>query len=102
MPGCKKNDNPDPTPPTPAPNFLITNWDVDGVAGKDDNKGISINPYIRLHFPVAIDRSSVAGSVILNTADYTVYFQNGDSVLILQPASPWLILHDIHCLLLQH
>ncbi len=84
---CKKGGDPAP-PPTPPANFLITGWDVDAVAGQDDTKGTSINPYIRLHFPVPIDRSSVASAIVLNTADYTVTYQNGDSVLVIQAASP--------------
>lgn len=87
MSGCKKDKDPEPTPVPPATNFLITGWSVDGVADKDEYKGTSLTPVIRLQFPVAIDRSTVASSVVLNTADYSVTYQNGDSVLLIQPAS---------------
>ena len=85
--GCGKKDPPPPPPPPPAI-FLISSWDVDGVANMDDNKGTSLTPYIRLHFPLAINRATVASSIVLNTADFSVTYQNGDSVLIIQPTAP--------------
>lgn len=81
---CDKRD--DPAPP-PAPDFSINSWAVDGVTNQDDNKGTNINPIIRLHFQAAVDRATVASAIVLNTANYTVTYQNGDSVLVVQPTS---------------
>ncbi|MFT3949360.1 MAG: glucoamylase family protein [Agriterribacter sp.] len=84
---CKKGG--DSAPPTPAAkDFSINSWDVDGVTNKDNNKGTSASPHIRLYFPDAIDRASVASAIVLQTAAYSVDYQNGDSTLIIQPASP--------------
>lgn len=83
---CKKSSDPAPSP-APAHDFSINSWDVDGITNKDDNKGTTINPNIRLYFPTAIDRASVASAIALQTAAYNVNYQNGDSILIIQPAS---------------
>lgn len=83
---CKKSSDPAPSPP-PAHDFSVNSWDVDGITNKDEYKGTTINPNIRLYFPTAIDRTSVASAIALQTAAYNVNYQNGDSVLIIQPAS---------------
>lgn len=81
---CKKSgDNPTSSP---APDFSITSWDVDGVTNLDDNQGTSINPIIRLHFPAAIARTTAASAIVLNT-NFGVNYQNGDSTLVIQPTS---------------
>lgn len=83
---CNKGGSGNPTPP-PAPDFSITSWDVDGVANRGDNNGTTINPIIRLYFPAAIDRATVASAIVLQTANYTASYQNGDSILVIQPTS---------------
>jgi hypothetical protein len=88
MNSCGEKDTP-PTPPPPPPaNFLISNWSVDGVFSLTDYKNVSISPVIRLNFPVAIDRNTVATSINFNGGTYNAAYQNGDSVIILQPLSP--------------
>ncbi len=85
--GCKKNSNTPPlTPSTPA-NFIISNWEVNGLAGKENYKGTTINPDIKLIFPQAIDRNTVSAGISFNGGSYTVTYQNGDSVLLVQPTS---------------
>ena len=81
---CKKGGNPTPPPPS---DFSITSWDIDGVTNKDDNIGTSAGPVIKLYFPAAIDRATVASAVSLQTAAYGVNYQNGDSTLVVQPTS---------------
>ena len=81
---CKKDGDP---APAPAVDFSVSSWDVDGVTNRDDNKGTNINPIIRLYFPAAIDRATVASAVVLHTASYSVNYQNGDSILVIQPSS---------------
>ncbi|MBX2922000.1 MAG: Ig-like domain-containing protein [Chitinophagaceae bacterium] len=82
---CRKGSG--PAPPSPAPDFSINSWEVDGVTNRDDNKGTNVNPGIRLYFPAAIDRASVASAIALHTAGYRVNYQNGDSTLVIQPTS---------------
>lgn len=82
---CKKGS--DFATPSPAPDFSINNWEVDGVINQDDNKGANVKPGIRLYFPVAIDRASVASAINLHTTGYRVNYQNGDSILVIQPTS---------------
>lgn len=82
---CKRGS--DPAPPSQATDFSINSWEVDGVTNQNDNKGANVNPGIRLYFPVAIDRASVSSAINLHTAGYRVNYQNGDSVLVIQPAS---------------
>lgn len=82
---CKKGN--DPEPPSPAHDFSINSWEVDGVTNREDNKGTNVNPDIRLYFPAAIDRATVASAIGLHTSRYNVNYQNGDSTLIIQPAS---------------
>ena len=67
--------------------FSINSWDVDGITNQTDNKGTSVNPGIRLYFPVAIDRASVASAIALHTAGYNLNYQNDDSILVIQPKS---------------
>lgn len=82
---CKKGG--DTTPSSPAQDFSIKSWDVDGATNQSDNKGTNINPTMRLYFPVAIDKASVASAITLHTADYNINYQNGDSILVIQPKS---------------
>ena len=86
---CSKSKTADPIPP-PAPtvNFSITNWDVNGVYSLSDYKAVRINALIRLHFPVAIDRATVTAAIGFNGGNYITSYLNGDSVILLQPASP--------------
>ncbi|MCC6290380.1 MAG: Ig-like domain-containing protein [Chitinophagaceae bacterium] len=82
---CKKGGDPAPAPP--AADFSINSWDVDGTTNQNDNRGITVNPIIRLYFPAAIDRATVASAIMLQTINYNVNYQNGDSLLVIQPKS---------------
>ncbi len=81
---CKKGGD---TAPPPAQDFTINSWDVEGITNQNENRGTTINPVIRLYFPFAIDRASVASAIELHTANYNVNYQNGDSTLAIQPKS---------------
>jgi len=83
---CSKSKTADPIP-TPAANFSITNWDVNGVNSLSDYKAVRINALIRLNFPVAIDRATVSTAIGFNGGNYTTSYLNGDSVILLQPAA---------------
>lgn len=80
---CNKGGS--PLPPTTSVDFSISSWDVNGTTNQNNNNGISINPIIRLQFPAAIDKNSVANSITLQNASYDVKYQSGDSVVIIQP-----------------
>jgi hypothetical protein len=82
---CGKSDN--PPPPARPTDFSIITWSVDGVANESQYKGTGVNPVIRLQFQAAIDKSTVANAIVLNTTRFNLSFQNGDSVLVIQPAS---------------
>ena len=85
--GCGKNSDPAPAPPPAPANFTISNWEVNGSAGKGSYKGTNINPAIKLIFPQAIDRNTVSAGISFNGGNYLVAYTNGDSVLSLQPTS---------------
>jgi hypothetical protein len=87
MYGCGKNSDPAPAPPPVPANFTISNWEVNGSAGKSSYKGTNINPAIKLIFPQAIDRNTVPAGISFNGGNYLVAYTNGDSVLSLQPTS---------------
>jgi hypothetical protein len=85
--GCGKNSDPAPAPPPAPANFSISNWEVNGSAGKGSYKGTNINPAIKLIFPQAIDRNTVSAGISFNGGNYLVVYTKGDSVLSLQPTS---------------
>lgn len=85
---CKKGSGAGPGQP-PGP-FSISTLQVDGSAAL---VGVARSPSIRVSFTAPIDRSSVAGNVTLkdntNTALlFNMSYTSGDSVLLIQPASP--------------
>ncbi|MES2881735.1 MAG: glucoamylase family protein, partial [Bacteroidota bacterium] len=87
---CGKGSTPapPPNPPTPAANFSISTWEVNGAAGSTIYRGVNVIPAIKLVFPKAIDRNTVTTSISFNNGNYSVAYQNGDSVLVLQPTTP--------------
>jgi len=86
---CNKGKDPVTPPPPPPANFSISDWSVDGVSGKTEYKGTGLLPLIRLSFPVAINRNSAISKIsFLGNVTANFAYQNGDSVIILQPTSP--------------
>lgn len=85
---CGEKDSPAPPPPSPPANFLITNWEVNGILSLTEYRNINTTPIIKLRFPVAIERSTVSAGINFNGGNYNVTYQNGDSVLVLQPTAP--------------
>ncbi|RYY53167.1 MAG: beta-glucosidase [Chitinophagaceae bacterium] len=92
---CKKNSDPDPTPPPvdPPAAFAIRTATVDGVNGSAAPVLYSIrrSPVIRFSFSAPVDKSSVTvSSLSLKAADgtdiaYTPVYSNNDSILTVQP-----------------
>ncbi len=87
---CGKGSTPAPPPnPPPAPaNFSISTWEVNGAAGATIYRGVNVSPAVKLVFPKAVDRNTVTTSIGFNNGSYSVVYQNGDSVLLLQPTTP--------------
>lgn len=81
--GCKKGDNTEP-PATPT-DFSISSWEINGGVNQNSYSGISVNPVVRFYFPTAIDNNSASSSIVFQNASFDVSYQNGDSVLIIQP-----------------
>ncbi len=85
---CNKEKYPTPPPP-PSASFSISDWSVDGISGKTEYKGTELLPLIRLSFPLPINRSSAVSKIsFFGNANVNFTYQNGDSVIILQPTSP--------------
>jgi hypothetical protein len=86
--GCKKNGTSTSVvvPSTNAINFSISNWEVNTIPNLNNYKGTNINPIIKLKLPIAIDRTTVTTGINFNASNYTVTYQNNDSVIVLQPS----------------
>ncbi|MBL7744080.1 MAG: Ig-like domain-containing protein [Chitinophagaceae bacterium] len=91
--GCvKKGSTPDPQPPAPV-NFSINNWVIDNVVSQNTQFNVSITPVTKFRFNAAIDRNTVAANITFKTnagaaVPCNVNYENGDSIVVLQPSSP--------------
>ena len=83
-----------PAPPVPPPtNFDILNWSVNGTTSMTSYYDINKTPVIKFNFKAAIDRSTVATNIILKEnsgtpVNYNATYENGDSVVVINPSSP--------------
>ncbi len=89
--GCGKNGTDPVNPPAPA-NFNLSSWSVNNALSQTTNYNVSTNPVIRFRFSAAINRSTVANNIVLkensgSPVNYSVSYENSDSVVVLQPAS---------------
>lgn len=89
---CSKKNPPPAVDPPAADNFSLQDASVNGNSFSGILRGVSLQPIIRLRFSSAVSRSS-ASSILFNTASgssipYTITYQNNDSILSIQPASP--------------
>ncbi len=92
MIGCNKKNAPSPVDPPLAENFSLQAITINGVLVPASFYGVSLQPQIKFLFSSPVKRST-ATTILLNAAaggsnSYTVSFQNGDSVVLLQPSSP--------------
>jgi len=89
---CGKD--PAPTPPGPLPANFNGVWSVNGKTySLTSYYDINRTPVIKFSFNAAIDRSTVATSIILkensgNPVNYNATYENGDSVVLISPSSP--------------
>ena len=96
--GCKKSSDASQPIVTPA-NFSLMTYSVDAVSVPTNAYNVGISPVIKFQFSAAISRQTVSSNIALNdgvsgaTIACAVSYQNGDSVVILQPSSSLLYLN---------
>jgi hypothetical protein len=88
---CKKENKPSPPPPV-AEVFSIKQILLNNSAATSLRYDVHTEPSIRVEFTAPVNRSS-ASAVLFNTSTgaavtYTAVYENGDSVLTLQPNVP--------------
>lgn len=89
----KKSSGPVTPPPAPV-NFNISSWTVNSTPGLTTYYGVNTSPTIKFHFPAAINRNSVTGSISIKESigtvvNYNISYEKSDSVIVLQPAQPF-------------
>ena len=90
---CSKSDTPDPVPPPSGAAFTVTGFSVNGNAAVLQY-GVNRQPAIRLSFSAPVNRGSVPAGIKLTAATggseqaLSASYQNGDSVIVLQPSVP--------------
>ncbi|MEP6712721.1 MAG: glucoamylase family protein [Ferruginibacter sp.] len=91
---CKKNaDSPGNIVTSPAENFRLNVFTINNNNSSNIQYGIPFSPLIKITFTAPVKRSTIAAGIILQTTTgattgLNAVFQNGDSVVSLQPASP--------------
>ena len=88
---CSKKDSPAPVNPPAPENFALQSATINGVSASSTLRGVALQQPVRLQFSAPVKRST-ASSILLNAANgsaapFTINYQNGDSVLIVQPSS---------------
>jgi hypothetical protein len=89
---CSKEGTPAPPPLPPPTDFSLQSWQVGRVASGNDVYDVPVQPQLRLSFGAPLNRSTVAGNVILGegagaTVNLTASYTNSDSVLTLTPVT---------------
>jgi hypothetical protein len=74
-------------------NFIITSRSVNNILSQTTNYNVSRSPVIKLKFETAIEKNTVAANLALKdnsgtAVAYNVSYENADSIIVLQPASP--------------
>ncbi|ANE51046.1 glucoamylase family protein [Flavisolibacter tropicus] len=96
---CNKGSSSNDQPTTP-PVFQLNSTSLDGKAPGTENYNVPFSPVIRLNFNGKVDKGTVAAAVHLTSESgavaYTASYANGDSSLVIQPASPLssIVRHD--------
>lgn len=90
---CSKGSSGNNQPTTPTI-FQLNSTSINGQAPNANNYNTSFTPVIRLNFNGRVDKNSVTPAVNLTSENgavaYQVSYANGDSSLLIQPASPLL------------
>lgn len=88
---CGDKNSPPPPPTPPAALTIRSNW-VDSRTFDDLHYGASRQPVLKIVFSAPLMRTTVAGAISFtdpagNTVPNTLSYQQGDSVLLIQPNS---------------
>ncbi len=90
--GCKKSNDSTVTPPPVAENFKINSVSINNNSSTAILYDVPRNPGLKISFSAPVKRSSINAGVDLQNRTSLValnaIFQNGDSVVVLQPVSP--------------
>ena len=89
---CRKKTSTEPPVIQPVVNYKMSSWAVDNQVSQTTNYNVKTNPVVKFRFAAAIDRGSVASSIVFkensgNPVNYTASYENTDSTIILRPAS---------------
>lgn len=88
---CKKSETTNPVTP-PAQNFQLSNLTINNNSSTALQYGVPFTPALKLSFTAPVKRSTISSGVSLQSSNSTVtlnaLFQNGDSVVLLQPSVP--------------
>ncbi len=90
---CSKSAQPiQPAPPV-TETFKVVSTSINGTAVTTAQSGVSTSPLIVFSFTAPVDRSTVSKGITLTSSGGSVVtfnasYQNNDSTLLLQPASP--------------
>ena len=92
--GCSKSNDPGQTPSLPALNVSVIKIDDAQVASGTIKYNTAVNPKVKVSFNNPVDRTSVAGAVLLkqNTTSVPVNinYENNDSTIVVQAQSALL------------
>ena len=89
---CRKKTSTEPPVIQPVVNYKMSSWAVDNQISQTTNYNVKTNPVVKFRFAAAIDRGSVASSIVFkensgNPVNYTASYENTDSTIILRLAS---------------
>jgi hypothetical protein len=90
--GCSKHSSPNVVTPPPGP-FNIVAVTLNGIPSGSPYVNVNSSPVIKCSFSSPVDPNSVTNGFFLKdnsgaSVTYSVAYQNNDSVMVIQPASP--------------
>ena len=89
---CKKNTTPFTPPPVPPPAFKMSTVNIQGVNNGSTYYDVNVSPVIKFSFSAPVDHNSVSNNISFKSktgtgVSFTPSFENGDSVIVIQPAA---------------
>ncbi|CAG4990099.1 hypothetical protein DYBT9275_00452 [Dyadobacter sp. CECT 9275] len=89
---CRQEGDPEPPARVVSASFEFNSLKVDGASGGFNYRGVQIKPYLRFNFSGPLNTSSFANAILFQSESgevvpYTTLLENGDSTIILSPAS---------------
>lgn len=91
--GCKKKDAPAPDPVQPIPKLVLNTWFVGTLEMADKIYNVSRTPIVKFRFNAPVKKTTVPAGLIFKDISgpsvlCNVTYQNGDSVVVMQPVAP--------------